>query len=149
MTLRELAESWSLRLNQGQSSDGQLLVDGVTTQRLGFGPEETLSLKAGGIFFCFLSCHRARSFLAQAAFSHSLLIIFIGDHSQLFLETKVTAAPSASSLCQAMFLVPSPLPPLWMAEGALSGSSGLLYFPQFAAVHWGPWLWAHCLVRKS
>lgn len=27
MTLRELAESWSLRLNQGQSSDGQLLVD--------------------------------------------------------------------------------------------------------------------------
>lgn len=86
----------------------------MTTQRLGFGPEETLSLKAGGIFFCFLSCHRARSFLVQAAFSHSLLIIFIGDHSQLFLETKVTAASSASSLCQAVFLVPSPLPPLWM-----------------------------------
>lgn len=122
---RNWLKAGSLRLNQGRSSDGQLLVDvGVSDwAEAGVWPGEDIEPEGRrhSFSFAFSPVHRAcKCFLVQPVFCHSLLI-FICDTSPLSLETKVTAAPSASPPSQSVSLVTSPLPPPWMAEGTLSG----------------------------
>jgi hypothetical protein len=119
----------------------------VAGRRLGFGQEKTLSLRAGGIFLFSLLPQSLQMFLTSACLLS--LLIFIHDSSQLSLETKVTAAPSASPPSQAVSLIPSPTAPTMGGRRYTVWLEWIFVHSAGCSGARGPWLWVCCLVGNS